>query len=91
MRTQVGHDWPAFPRSRVAEVLTPTGVECQPVEGWGDLRLRCGDAYVAFSSEDVGWQVAVDGDLENPEVFIARVTEQVAEAAGEPCEWLRIG
>lgn len=47
--------------------------------------------YVALASEDVGWQVLADGDPENPEAFVARVTEQVADAAGESCEWLRVG
>jgi hypothetical protein len=56
-------------------VLTPVGLECRPVEGWGDFHLRCGDASIAFSGEDVGWQVTVDG-LENADALVARVTER---------------
>lgn len=91
IRTRAGRDWPAFPRSRAAEVLTPADLRCTPVAGPGDFRLRCGDADVAFSGEDVGWQVTVEGYLEDADAFVARVTDQVADAAGEPCEWLRVG
>ncbi len=88
IRTSGGHDWPAFPRTRTAEVLQPAGWTCEPVDGAGDFRVRAGEAEVAYSGEEVGWHVTVDGDLPRAEEWIDQVTQQVAAASGEPCEWL---
>ena len=90
IRTSETQEWPAFDRGRVREVLTPRGFECSATKGWGDYRLRCENAEVAYSGEERGWQVTVEGDLPNADRFIAQVTAQVADAAGEPCEWLRL-
>ncbi|MBC9956183.1 hypothetical protein [Yimella sp. cx-51] len=91
IRTQASHEWPAVHRERLTDVLVPTGYDCQVVDGWGDLHLRCGEAEVSFSGEEPGWLVTVEGDLPDADGFLARVTTQVTEAAGEPCEWLNIG
>jgi hypothetical protein len=90
IRTAEAHDLPLFDRERNAAVLTPARFACTPIEGWGDFRTRCGDAEVAYSGEDAGWQVIIEGSLPDPDRFIAQVTAQVADAVGESCEWLRL-
>lgn len=72
-------------------MLLPEGWECEPVEGWGDFRMRCGRVEVAFSAEESGWQVVVDGDLPDADAIVAQVTRQVEQAVGEPCEWISLG
>ena len=47
-----------------ADALHPAGVACQPVDGWGDYRFRCGETEVAVSFEDPGLQVALEGELD---------------------------
>ncbi|HST65186.1 MAG TPA: hypothetical protein VLM05_08355 [Mycobacteriales bacterium] len=90
VRTVAGRDWPAIPRPRLAETLITAGFECEPVAGSNHLRLRCGDAYITFSIEATGWQISVDGHLDDPDVFVGRITEQVSDAVGQPCEWLPV-
>lgn len=91
IRTEASQDWPAVHRERLSEVLIPLGFDCQVVDGWGDLRLRCGESVVSFSGEEPGWLVTVEGDLRDTEGFLAQVTAQVTEAVGERCEWLAVG
>lgn len=88
IRTSADHGWPAFHRDRMAEVLQPEGWTCQIVSGGGDFRVCAEGVEVSYAAEEVGWQVAVDGDLPQVEDWIEQVTRQVAAAAGEPCEWL---
>jgi hypothetical protein len=91
IRTQEIHGWPAVHRDRMTQVLVPDGFECDVVEGWGDLRLRCGRVDVSFSGEEAGWLVSVEGELEDADGFLTKVTRQVAQAVGEPCEWISLG
>jgi hypothetical protein len=91
IRTSHAHGWPALHDARLAEVLLPDGLECHVIDGYGDFRIRCGDAEISFSAEDVGWQVAVEGELAAPEQLIAQVTRQVEATVGEPCDWLALG
>jgi hypothetical protein len=91
IRTTTSHEWPAIPRDRLSDVLVPSGFDCHVVDGWGDLRFRCGEAEVSFSGEEHGWFITVDGNLPDTGNFLATVTRQVTEAAGEPCEWLHVG
>ena len=50
IRTRSGHDWPAVRRDRLVEVLTPAN--------WR------GQAEIAFSAEDTGWLVLINGPME---------------------------
>ena len=92
IRTAAHHEWPALHRDRAVEVLSPAGFECHPEEGWGDVRLRCGNVVVSYSGEEVGWQVSFDGDLLGLDTdhFIDAVTRRLETEVGEPCEWVRI-
>lgn len=92
IRTARTHEWPSF-RQDLAEVLVPAGFECTPIEGWGDFRMKCGDAEISFSGEEVGWQVVVEGSLVSisAAVLVEAIARQVAHACGEACEWIQIG
>jgi hypothetical protein len=54
IRTAESHDWPAVHRSQLERVLTPTGFDCARVDGWGDYRLKSGEAEIAYSGEEIG-------------------------------------
>ncbi|HEV8276499.1 MAG TPA: hypothetical protein VGQ26_12500 [Streptosporangiaceae bacterium] len=92
IRTASTHELPALHRSRLADVLLPTGSGCEQAEGWGDFRMRCDTTEVAFSAEDPGWQVTFEGPMPEAgcERLVITLTQQIEQAAGEPCEWLRI-
>jgi hypothetical protein len=47
---------------------------------------------VEFAGEDVGWHIVVEGSMGADECdrMLAQVCQQIAAAAGEPCEWLQI-
>ena len=46
---------------------------------------------MAFSGEDVGWQIVFEGDTEGHDTdsLVASVANQLAQFAGEPMEWIR--
>ena len=91
IRTAAGEQWaPVPPQSRVGEVLTPSGFECQPVPDIGDFGLRCGSATVSFSAEPPGWHVVIEGDLPDVERFTDTLSAQITQSCGEPCRWLQI-
>jgi hypothetical protein len=92
IRTASTHELPAFPRGPLADVLVPAGFVCAQADGWGDFRMRCGATQIAFSAEDPGWQVIVDGPMPDAdrERLVTTITQQIGQAAGQPCEWLQI-
>jgi hypothetical protein len=92
IRTASTHELPAVPSGRLAHVLVPAGFSCEQADGWGDFRIRCGATQIAFSAEDPGWQVSVDGPMSDAdcERLVAAITEQIGQATGQPCEWLQI-
>ena len=63
IRRRDDHDWPAIPKGRMSQVLTPSGLDCAVASGWGDHRLRCADTEIWFSGEPVGWQVSIEGPM----------------------------
>jgi hypothetical protein len=92
IRTATTHELPAFPPGPLADVLVPAGFACEQADGWGDFRMRCGATQIAFSAEDPGWQVIIDGPMPGTdrERLVTAIARQIAEAAGQPCEWLQI-
>ncbi|MFF2621373.1 hypothetical protein [Oerskovia jenensis] len=90
IRTSADHGWPAFHRDRMAEVLQPVGWDSAPVGRPGDFRVRAEGVEVSYSGEEIGWQVTFDGDMSRAEEWIEQVTQQIAVAVGEPCEWLEL-
>jgi len=92
IRTTETHEWPAFHRDNLVDVFAAPGSGCSPIEGWGDFRVRLGDTEISFSGEEVGWQVAFEGtvDQERATQLMAEFTSRVSSAAGEPCEWIQI-
>jgi hypothetical protein len=83
--------WPAIPKSRLPEVLGPRGYGCEEASGPGDLRLRLGSCEMAFSAEDVGWQVCFEGDTtgQDTDAVVSQVAQQVGEFTGASAEWVR--
>lgn len=92
IRTVAAHQLPAFQRGHLAEVLLPAGFSCEQVDGRGDFRMRCAATEVTFSAEEPGWQVTVDGPMaeSDREHLVTTITQQIGQAAEEPCEWLQI-
>jgi hypothetical protein len=89
IRTEDG-DWPAIHKDRLAAVLTPPGSGCQVEPGWGDFRMRCGGAVLAFSGEDSGWQVVVEGE-DQVDALTEALTERIAAEVGQPCYSVNLG
>jgi len=54
--------------------------------------MRCDSTEVTFSAEEPGCQVTVDGPMPETdrERLVTTITEQIGQAAGQPCEWLQI-
>jgi hypothetical protein len=92
IRTANG-EWPAVHATRLSAVLQPAaGYACKQIEaGWGDFRMSCDDATVAFSGEMYGWQVVIEGRISDDAAdrFIEIVTKQIETEVGEACEWVR--
>jgi hypothetical protein len=90
IRTVITHELPAFPDGLLAEILVPAGFGCEQADGWGDFRMRYGPTEIAFSAEDPGWQVTVEGPMPDTdrEGLVTTIPEQLGQATGQPCEWL---
>ncbi len=88
----LGGAWPAFHRNRNAEVLMPRDFACEEIDGEDDFRMRYDTIEIAFSSGDAGWHIVIVGTAaaEDVDRLIGAVTNQVADAVGEPCEWIQI-
>ncbi len=91
IRTDSG-EWPPVHRDRLAAVLLAPADQCEQVEGCGEFRMRCGNAVLAFSGEESGWQVAVEGVVSEDESdrLISEATERISAEVGQPCTWLCI-
>ena len=91
VRTSDAHDWPSF-ATDLAAVFVQPGSGCAPIDGWGDFRMRRSAAEVSFSGEEVGWQVSIEGPMDDATVgaLLAQITERVGEASGQACEWIQI-
>lgn len=91
VRTSGAHDWPSF-ATDLAAVFIPPGSDCSPIDGWGDFRMRCGAAEGSFSGEEVGWQVSIEGPMDDAtaSALLSQITERVGDASGEACEWIQI-
>jgi hypothetical protein len=78
-----------IPADDLAQVLTPRGWDCEVIDGWGELRIRVDNAELAFSGEDVGWQVIVEGDLSRDAAgtIVAAITKQIEQACGVQPGW----
>jgi hypothetical protein len=55
--------------------------------------LRCGDADVSFSAEDVGWHVSIEGPMPADVAtrLVAVVAAQVEREVGEPIQVIDLG
>ena len=71
----VDDDWFDLPADQLPEVLRPNTIESSPVTGWGDHRIAVEGAEIAFSYEDPGIQVIIEGTI--PETIARRIIEEV--------------
>ncbi|MBO2455969.1 hypothetical protein [Actinomadura violacea] len=92
IQARTGDGWIAFHHDDLAQVLTPAGWECAPVDGWGDHRLRLGEVEIAFSGEPPGWQISFEGEFDShiADAVIATVTHQLGEHSGREAAWFLI-
>jgi hypothetical protein len=83
--------WLAIPASALAEVLTPRGYDLRAGPGFGDLHLQAAGYEIAFSGEDPGWQVTLDGDIAHldSDELVAQIARQVQDFTGTATEWVR--
>src|SRR5438067_810538 len=73
-----GSGWIPVRKEALPAVLTPKGWGAEPVDGWGDYRVRVSGVEVSFAGEEPGWQVTVEGDLDP-----ARADELVQTVASQ--------
>jgi hypothetical protein len=92
IRKRDDDEWPAIPKGRAAQVLTPSGWDCAVASGGGDHRLRCADTEIWFSGEPVGWQVSIEGPMPADVAtrLVATVAAQIEREVHQPIEWIRI-
>lgn len=77
--------WPLLiAHSDQPSVFQPAGWVCIPVEGWGEFRFRTGETEVAFSGEDPGVQVIIDGPMSRAEAdrMVQVIADQLAAHTG---------
>jgi hypothetical protein len=93
IRPDDGHSYLGVATSDQKSVLTPQGWDCEPIAGWGDFRLRVSDAEVSFSLEEPGWQVTIEGPMNEmaADGLVAVIAQQIADATGIPTYWLALG
>ena len=53
--------------------------------------MACDETTIAFSGEDMGWHVIVDGPMTEKDAnrLVEVVTRQIGVEVDERCEWLR--
>ncbi len=83
-----------IPYDQWREALSPTTVETEQVDGWGNLVLRIEGCTVSFSDEPVGIQIFF-GDTDLPEDRIEAIAEEIRQQAesfaGRRAVLVRIG
>ena len=74
------------------DVLAPEGWTSSPAAGWGDLRISVAHGEVAFSWEEPGWHVIVEGRIPDDEAerMIGQIAAQLTAATGQPTRTTRI-
>jgi hypothetical protein len=90
IRAKDGEAFLVVDKAAVVDVLVPRGWPAEESPGPGDFRYRVEDTDVAFSLRDDGWRVHFDGPArpDRAELLLEIVAGQLAEATGEPTEWL---
>ena len=68
----------------LAHALHPRGIDCAPVEGWGDYRMTCGNNEVAVSFDDPGIHLIIEGEdtREAKDTLAGAIAAQVDTATG---------
>ena len=69
-------DWPVH-KDRYPDILRPNTTPPESVADWGDHRIKVADMEVSFSWEQVGFQVAFEGELDQETA--ARIVNEIAD------------
>jgi len=71
--------------SRFADALRPSSLPAERVEGWGDWRIRAAGVVIAFSLEDPGIHVMVEGELPPPvaDQIVDEILQNVERVTGQ--------
>jgi hypothetical protein len=72
----VNDDWLNLYKDQFAQVFLPRSFPSQPIEGWGDYRIRVKGTEIAFSYEDPGIQVSFEGG-EITEVQAKQIIDEI--------------
>ncbi len=90
IRPVEGHDWIPVAADALAQVLTPAGWDVHVVPGLGSHRVSVDGVEVAFSDDQVGWQVSVEGQLshDRADALVDTVARQLAAHAGVATTWV---
>lgn len=92
IRTSDDHELPSLYVASLEEMLMPPVFGCTRIEGWGDFRMLCGETEISFSAEAPGWQIGIEGSMADGAVsdLVAALVNNIAAAAGEPCESIQL-
>lgn len=88
IRAADGSGWIPIHRKRLPDVLLPRGWNARQSDGWGDFRIEVDGAQIAFSGEDPGWQVVIEGDMDpaTADKLLETLRAQIEAATGTPAE-----
>jgi hypothetical protein len=70
-------EWFDLEYSRFGDALRPSSFSAESIEGWGDHRIRTEGVEVAFSYEDPGIQVTVEGSL--PPAVADQIVDEIRQ------------
>jgi hypothetical protein len=70
-------EWFDLPVSRFHEALRPSSFPAERIEGWGDYRIQVEGVEIAFSYEDPGIHVNIEGAL--PAQVADRIVNEIRE------------
>lgn len=69
-------EWFTLHYERYADVLKPRSVPSEPVQGWGDHRIRIPNGVISFSDEDPGLQVSFE-EFSGSRAEALRIVEEI--------------
>jgi hypothetical protein len=78
-------DWFDLLPRQYSEALRPSSHPIEQVAGWGDYRIRMHGAEIAFSFEDPGIQVIIEGELgaATADTVVAQICQNIERVTGQ--------
>lgn len=89
IRATDGSGWIPVRQERLSSVLVPNKRHARLVEGWGEVRFSLAGIEFSFSGEEVGWQVAVEGETnaDLADAVIGEISDQLRLESGQEATW----